>query len=285
MGVNILMAQASKPLVIVLDVDGTIIGDIRPQLQLVDLHNSLKKHDKKAGVFNVREFQARLRQGIVRPYFTKFIKKMKESVPNVEFFIYTASEKKWAHFLIPHIEKAVGIKFNRPIFTRSNCVIVNNECKKTTASIMPGVLKSLKSKYGILSKKDLEDRILIIDNTQEVFDQHNKQFLLHCPTYDFKYPENIPTYVSSSMFDTHHPIITNCLNMRINPQQQCSYLDFQHAFYSHYVSVLNAVSVHNRNHTRDRFFGNLLDILINKQISAFTPKTIAYLRFKLNSSR
>jgi hypothetical protein len=284
---------SSKPLVIVLDMDGTIIGDIRPQLQLVELHKSLKAQDKKVNVLNIKDFQSRLRSGIVRPYFSKFVKKLKEHNTNVEFFVYTASEKKWAHFLVPQIEKAAGVKFNRPIFTRDDCT---SDYKKTVSNIMGGIFKSLKKRYGVLKKKDMEDRIVIVDNTSEVFDQNNQRFLIHCPTYDFKYPENIPSHISSNVFETHQTVITTCLNMRGLPGpgmsgssgqicRQYSYLDFQTMYYPHYVNVLTSVNASNKNHLKDKFFAHFLELMVNKQISSFTPKTISYLRSKLSSSQ
>lgn len=276
----------AKPLVIVLDMDGTIIGDIRPQLQLVELHKSLKAHDKKVNILNIKDFQSRLRSGIVRPYFSKFVKKLKEHNSNVEFFVYTASEKKWAHFLVPHIEKAAGVKFNRPIFTRDDCT---PDYKKTVSNIMGGILKSLKKRYGVLKRRDMEDRIVIVDNTNEVFDHNNQRFLIHCPTYDFKYPENIPTHITPNVFESHQSVITTCLNMPGTPSSQIcrqhSYLDFQTMYYPHYVNVLNSVNASNKNHLKDKFFAHFLELMIHKQISSFTPKTISYLRSKLSSSQ
>ena len=156
----------AKPLIIVLDMDGTIIGDIRPQLQLVELHKSLKSQDKRVNVLNVKDFQSRLRSGIVRPHLSKFIKKLKEYNNNIEFFIYTASEKKWAHFLVPHIEKAVGVKFNRPIFTRDDCT---PDYKKTVSNIIGGILKSLKKKYGVLLYRQIIMRDSILENHSVLF--------------------------------------------------------------------------------------------------------------------
>ena len=65
-----------EPLIFIIDIDGTMIGDIKPQVMMYEMNIALKRVDKKINVFNVKEFQNKLRSGIIRPYFSKFIKKI-----------------------------------------------------------------------------------------------------------------------------------------------------------------------------------------------------------------
>lgn len=275
--------MAEKPLVFIIDIDGTMIGDIRPQITLYELNLAIKKHDKHVNVMNFKDFQYKLKHGgIVRPYFAKFVKKIKETIPTAEFFLYTASECKWARFLVPHIEKAIGIKFNRPIFTRANCIIDNkSDIKKALCNITPSVLRALKKKYGELKKHDLMNRMLAIDNTYDVFDETDQKYVIHCPSYDYKYPENIPMYVTQSVFDKYLTVITDSMERLINMKPVKNYMEFLHLFYSYYVNMLSRLYHHNQNQLKDKYFLYLLNIIIYKRITSFPPATVAYLERKL----
>jgi len=268
------------PNVIVFDIDGTIIGDIQPQVILYDLHNALKAKDKKIPVIQPKVFRETLLRGIIRPYFIRFIKKIKETIPNIEFFIYTASEKQWANFLIPHIEKACGCKFSRPILTRSNCVVQENEYKKLVDVIANCVIKTLSKKYKGLKKQDLVDKLLIIDNNV-VYDKNDMKHVLLCPTYHYKIPENLPLYVNQKIFDDHKETVLNVLSHFIpSLESASSYNEFQRQFYISYIQELSRISSVD---LKDKFFNHLLRIIIHKNITSFNPKTITYLTEKIQA--
>lgn len=92
------------PLVVVLDLDGTIIGDITPQIVSWEICNDIKSSGG-GNFYKPKDLYAKLQGGIIRPYFAEFIKSLKKNIPNIEFFIFTASEKKWAMNIIGYIEK------------------------------------------------------------------------------------------------------------------------------------------------------------------------------------
>ena len=85
---------SQTPQVILIDLDGTIQGDVAPQLREYNLirHLKLKNSTKKSHKNDYIK-------GLLRPYFIDFIRLMKTKYHNkVELFIYTASEKTWAHY-------------------------------------------------------------------------------------------------------------------------------------------------------------------------------------------
>ena len=170
------------PVIIVLDIDGTLIGDITPQITLYDLYTTLRTKELK---MNMKDFMYKLKAGVIRPYLGKFMKKLHFSYTgNIEYFIYTSAEKKWVHFLIPQIEKVIGIKFNKPLFTRDNCTLRNGEYKKNLDSVLPKIVKTLTKKYGKMNTESVRDRIMVIDNNGSVYDDKDKPYVLVCPTYD-----------------------------------------------------------------------------------------------------
>ncbi len=270
--------KSEHPYIFILDIDGTMIGDISPQIMAYELYVSLKdKHFK----INSKEFENKLSNGLIRPTLGNFIKKMKDIYHGkAEFFIYTSAEKQWTHFLIPHIERILGVKFNRPLFTRENCQLINGDYKKNLAKILPKIMSTLQKKYGKLDKNIIKERILVIDNNNSVYDEIDKKHLLVCPTYDFKIPENIPVYITEPIFRTHYQQIIRILNKNI-PQLSFTqnYYIFQIEFYKFYTNFLQIVLKNNK--INDNYFGYLGNVIMYKGITRFSPKTILYLQKKL----
>ena len=149
-----------KQYIFVLDLDGTIIGNC---IYLCEIYK-LKKYKI------ILEKAYNEKSKLIRPYFLYFYKNIKNIFPNSKIFIYTASDKKWAHKEITLIEKQNNIKFDRPIYTRENCIIKNGECKKS-------INKIFKKKYK-------NDEIIIIDNNNNYTDNNEK--IIKCPTYNYQ---------------------------------------------------------------------------------------------------
>jgi hypothetical protein len=264
-----------KPLVFVIDIDGCLLGDITPQLMLYEIINELKKHHIKISM-NLKDFQYKLKHGIVRPYFQKFIKSIKNHIPNSEFYIYTASQKQWAEFLIKNIEKALTIKFNRPIFTRDNCIIINNEFKKSLKGITPIIQKSLKKKYGIVS---LENRIVMIDNNN-VLGKSEQNSLVICPSYKYYKLENLPLFIKPNIYNQHYDIINTILKkyVSIKIDNITNYENFEKAFYTYYISQINPT---NNKELEDKYWYNLTKLIIIKNIKYLGHKSVEYIKKKM----
>jgi hypothetical protein len=275
------MTEKPLPLIIVFDIDGTLIGDIRPQVMLYELSMSMKVPNRRPNIMNGKDFQQKLKNGIIRPYFTKFVKKLKETIPNVEFFIYTASERSWANFLVPHIEKACGCRFHRPILCRDNCLMFQNEYKKNVNAIYSCLSKTLKKQYGFLRFQDVENRILVIDNNMSVYDQNDQKRIIFCPTYDYLSPENIPTTIPRNIFLSHANTVYNVLGKYMPMPQSVDYHEFEKYFYAYYTKQLSSLYKHNIEQSKDKFFLYLLNIILYKRITSFSPSTIAYVSQKL----
>lgn len=257
-------------LVIVLDLDGTIIGDIRYQLQAYDLLKTIQKPARQLDI------SSRLKNGLVRPGFDKFVQDMKTY--NVELFVYTASEKTWALQIVGLIEKLYSFKFNRPIFTRNECTNIQGEnvLKKNLKCIKPMIIKSLKKKHPNIN---LNNRLMMIDNSN-VFYPEDMDSVLKCKTYNFKFPENLPSFIDFDTFTKYRERILELIKM---PHMPTNYHDFQRIFYIAYANLLNTVVHDNDKECIDRFWYNLASIMIQKNIRVFTPKVVGYLNRKLGS--
>lgn len=173
------MFNTQAPYVILIDLDGTIQGDVTPQLREYNLIKNLKLK-----ISLRKSHRNDYIKGLLRPYFTDFIKLIKTKYDDkVELFIYTASDKTWAHYVVPIIESIIGFKFNRPIFTRDNCNIGTSDKTKSIKHVKGHIIKSLQPKYGknIITEETLSDRIFLIDNNHVL---EETQRLIKCYTYD-----------------------------------------------------------------------------------------------------
>ena len=269
--------ESAKPSVIILDLDGTVIGDITPQLMSFEIARDLRKYNRKVN-FDGKELQFKLKNYIVRPHFKNFVKNIKSEIPHVEFFIYTASEKKWAHTIIKFVEISLQIKFNRPIFTRDDC---NHDLKKCLNAVAPKIVASLKKKYAGLHREHLNNRMLIVDNNA-VYKSADSGSLLLCPTYDYKYPENVMTIVKHEDFGLYHRLICHLINKYIDIPSTDDYFAFQQSFYSYYMSLLAATKKSNDAFLRDKFWLYLKTVLVKKKFKKFTPNVVSYIQHKIN---
>jgi hypothetical protein len=260
------------PYIFIFDIDGTLIGDITPQVMIYDIVEEIRKHNSKEKI-KIDDIHYKLKNGILRPHFINFINDIKKHYYPAEFFIYTASQKKWAEQLIKYIEGAIDIKFNRPIFTRNDCMYINGELKKSISRIKGKIQNSLKKKYETVN---LNDRILMIDNSR-VF-QVNDTNIVYCPTYKFKYPENIPNIISRNIYEKYFKVIyENISKYSLTIPFTSSYLKFQKYYYQNYIR-----EIFNMNKSDDKFWLILKEILISKNIRTFDENSIKYINNKLS---
>ena len=271
-----------SPLVIVLDLDGTIIGDIRHQITTYDIHDTIKQSGGKMQ-YNFKDYKSKLKDGIIRPFFCEFVRRLKQEIPRIEFFVYTASEQKWAVHIINHVEKTCSVKFNRPLFTRKDCIVHNSIFSKSLAKIKPQIAKTLKRKYGPVN---LENRILVIDNT-DIFLKEDQPYQILCETYNFEYPENIGAIVNHADYTKHHHIINKVLAEHLGIFLIGSnYLDFQDKFYRYYSSVLRKALPTNNDFTKDTFYKNLrraiVKLVVIRKYDKFDVNGVSYIRRHLD---
>jgi len=175
------MKSSKLPYVIFFDIDGTLIGDIAAQVCEWSL---LKTYDSgKLSQFK-KNLIVQLSHGLLRPNLSNYIDFLKMRHDRSELYIYTASDPKWAAFLIPCIEAVSGVKFNRPIFARNHCLIVNQEIKKSLAKVLPKVLVKLKREYESISLSDLKHQSILIDNNHVLLKNESSKCIL-CPSYTY----------------------------------------------------------------------------------------------------
>jgi len=214
------------PFVFIIDIDGTMVGNVEFQVQQYSLHNSLKKHGFKPNKQHDIPPAFHPNSKLIRPGFGHFIKSLyKYYNENIYFFIYTASENSWANTEIAWIEKTHGIKFQRPIFTRKDCIVDSSgQYRKTIGRIFPRILRII-CKNKKLSNQDkhyiLENNLLMIDNNAVYTDRSDK--LLLCPDYNYAVFENLLHGIPAA--SRNHPEIQKLIFSLVNQGLLCSLSD------------------------------------------------------------
>lgn len=256
----------------IIDLDGTIIGDCAYQIILYNIENILRKNNIKNKSDNLLLESYKPSSKLIRPYFNYFIGMMKKHFPNSSFYVYTASEKNWANKEIALIEKTHGFKFNRPIFTRNDCIIDSfGQYRKSIKKILPRM------------KKTNPNNILIIDNNKTFID-YNGSFL-QCPNYDYILYLNIWEKIKKEYMKIME--IYNIISQLISSNKICKYCDHDiNPFDSKILELMHKwlykkhkkINNINKKYNNDIFWKTLTNAIIDKNIKVFNKGTVESLQ-------
>lgn len=230
--------MAPSPIIFLLDMDGTIVGDATLQLCQADINKALGVPFK----FNVT--------GLVRPHLESFLKTMKGE--SAEFFVYTAADPAWAACVIQAVEKDIGFKFNRPIFARPACIKTTNGYKKSISKVLPRVRTALKKRYALA---ELERRVVLVDNNKTIVPEHDSRFIM-CPTYDAFSPRDVLAKLEHAAISEHHDKISATLHKYgfIPKHTYRNDAEFLWSYYAHLSKMIYEAFKHQRCKPDDIFF-------------------------------
>jgi hypothetical protein len=264
------MSISNEPIAFILDLDGTIIGDCAYQTIIYNIECALKKNNVKCKADKLLLDCYRPNSKLMRPFFRYFIVGMKKCFPNCMFYVFTASEKNWAHKEISLIEKTHGFKFNRPIFTRDDCIVDSfGQYRKSVKKILPKMKK--------------HSSLLVIDNNQTFIDYH-ANFLL-CPTYDYILYASVWDKIKKEYMKIME--IYNIIKQLVASNKLCKYCDHdikptdgkileqKHKWLYKKHKRINAV---NKKYLNDVFWKTLTNTIIDQKISVFDKQSVEYLQ-------
>ena len=271
-----------------IDIDGTLIGDITHHVAEWEI---LSRYDKK----KVKQFKTNLIQalqkGLMRPHVAEFINHIKANNERAEFYLYTASEDKWAQFLVPCIEAACGCKFARPIFSRKHCLLVDRSLKKSLQCISTSIFNKLKARYSIKKASYVYDNMILIDNNKVLIEKEVRKGIL-CPSYDYPHSYDVLRLIDPSILEHQINGITNILakyelvDERSVARQQQPH-NVLASYYEDYAkslrSMQNTIVVQDR-HKRDKFWIQLANAIVALQSKRVSKDhLIKYINAKLGS--
>lgn len=263
------------PLVILIDIDGTMIGDITP---FVIEWEILKMANKSKLSLLKNKICESLSNGLLRSNLAEFYSNMKK-LGNVEFFVYTSSYSEWANFIISCIERTININFNKPIFTRSHCIHHNGDTIKCLQLVSKTIFKRLKPKYPKMNDEEMRKKMILIDNNN-VLKRSEMGQLIKCPTYEYcEFYDiferlGIDNIVKDPvMFKNIHPILTK---YGLFPSSNDNNIDYVENFKAYYYKRLGYLIETSAKKTRQK------DIFWIKLTNAFINTNGAISDFKLS---
>lgn len=251
------------PLFVFLDLDGTIIGPVDNQISEWGIVNNLNESIQNSGLshrkipHNTKCLRNNLKKNIVRPGLKKFINGFSKTHDRVEFFIYTASSSEWAAFIVKNIEEAIGVRFNRPLFTRNHCIEESPHMYiKSLRKVMPKAKKAVSSSY---TQGELEHaRCILIDNNRTLV--HNESDLLYlCPTYYGMSPYSDLLWIETFITNRHvERLFIRILSVFVG-SKDCRY-DVRSKLYKNMLELSDkSMRVSNSN---DNMWGNMRKVLM-----------------------
>jgi hypothetical protein len=245
-------SSSRQPIVFLLDLDGTLQGNISPQIYEYEL---IKKLNKQIVGFpklkyNVEAIAMDYDNGLLRPDLARSLESIKNIHHNVEFFIYTASSDEWAKFIIPMVLKKVP-SINSLFFSRKFCSL---DGKKSIQRVLPFVKEFLSSKYDVRQIQN----VFLVDNNL-VLKNNEKEKLIHCPTYDYEQTLDVTRNIPDFVRRAHFRFLSKELF-----QGQSSYeneFEFMMNYYLNLMEISKRNKVFNENELKDRYWRDFAKIL------------------------
>jgi len=246
-----------KKYVFIIDLDATIIGNCKYQLELYKQYILLKNKGIKTNIDKLLHNYYIEKTKLCRPYFVYFINKMRELYKNnVYFYVYTASSHEWANFEIKIIEKANNIKFNRPIFTKNNCKLDTKE--QQYVKIITPILDKIKPK---------NPEIIIIDDS-DVYKDFKESHIL-CRPYKYVL-----------FCELHNYLLPEQKN--INSSLICPFSN-KTKQYKWLYKKSKDIDKKNKEYLEDKFWLYLTNTIIKHKITNYNPSIIKQLATIANS--
>lgn len=279
--------HAALPYVFIFDWDGTIAGRVDFQVQQFLMHNTLRKHGFKPVKQHLIPPAFYPNAKLIRPGFASFLKGMRKMYPEVYFFIYTASEKTWAHQEIAWVEKTHNIQFMRPIFTRTDCVVDSNaNFRKSVAKVFPRIVKAISKANGrnYTAKERLailEQQTIIIDNNAVYIDRPDKMLL--CPDYNYAVFENLLHGIPAEA--RNHPVVQQNILSLVNQGYLCpmpgSNEDAMRSLARQYewlAAKCKSITNENNSYESDTFWPYLKKLIAQNHLRTFSVSVIKQLQ-------
>jgi hypothetical protein len=266
------LIELKKP-VFILDIDETIIGDIKFQLNEYNIINAIYRHQKSIMLEYKKNLIFDLKNGLLRPTFQIFINFCKNN--NISVFLYSAGSLEWINFLIPIIEKLISFKFEKPYFTRNNMINALVRIGNVRHQILMKSIKNIKLKiYKILKKKyilpiDIDNRIIMIDN--RIDNIINNKYIIKCPSYSYAIVSNPLRVLTDEQKYNLRKDISLLLYGKIYDYNTLLIL-----IYSNYLKNIKLYGIKNNKYYKDKFFNFITLILSKMPLDTITSKNLIY---------
>jgi hypothetical protein len=268
------------PIIFILDLDRTLIGDPK---HILAYKNTIEfiKNAKLSGKISDEEIPSAELNAIpnwrelftpemYRPGLKTFLEDVKKFFGTAEFFIYSAGTKEYVADIISILEKTLDVKFNRPLFSRTECPTdEQNHYTKSILTQFPKMIKALSKleKYDAINLEEyteeiMENRVVFLDDIDFVWDRKEK--LVKAPAYNYTPMFDVDDRLLRMIFRT--PIIQEYLRssnanqtIYIHDKEAFNYDDYRMNYHIFMANIYREQSMTNRKaHDEDDFFARLV---------------------------
>jgi len=201
------------PVIFILDMDRTLIGVSDMMFDCVEVVEFARSCCASKKITNLPcpkkvTFQEMFQPEFIRPGVKDMLDGIKQMYPTSEIFIYSAGSQKYVAECIALVENNTGVTFNRPLFSREQCVGTQVGYKKSIVTHLPQMMNVLTNKYPGLKdpvnqEKVTQYRLAFIDDKDVIWDMTDKW--IRCPDYLYKPIIDITKYVDRRMMQ--HPLL------------------------------------------------------------------------------
>jgi hypothetical protein len=280
--INLMSIPMKQPIVFLLDFDGTMQGNIQPQIKEYTLISEMNKIilNKKKIKYNNQYLQRDILNGLIRPDLKKSLQQIKQKHSNVEFFIYTASQDEWANFILPKFCEYLNDKqplINKPFFTRKHCI--NNGTMKSIRKIKKEVQSALHYKYNKKKDSKLEiESIYLVDNNY-VLQEQEFSHLIYCPTYEYKMSIDLIRNLEKEIVMKYYKQISQLLfddDLQVN-----SYIEFLYKYYENLYNNILIDTKLNQKQLKDNYWSLFANIVTSYELTH--KANVVKMAKKLNS--
>lgn len=262
-----------EPLIMLIDLDGTLQGNISPQLVEYDLINRINSiiTSKSSNIkYSLKNIYSDFTTGLLRPFVQEALVSMKRTHPNIEFYIYTASSDEWAHFILNQITKLFFGKkniINKPFFTRKH---LTEYGIKSIAKVRPIIVHNLRKKYPNAKF----NQIYLIDNNF-VLSPTEMNRLIYCPTYDFKVVINPLRLLTEDVKNKFY----NSISEYLLKEPSKNTIELYKKFYKNAFKELELAEKNNKKYINDNYWQSFALIVNKNKINS--PENISKMIIQL----
>ena len=287
------------PVVFILDLDNTIIGDTTYYYHIKDLckfiSDSCKAKQLDTGSictsqFKTRSLQAYFNNDTIRPHFKDFVENIQHYFPTAEFFIYSLGTQKHVKTYTQFIETFLGKQiFNRPLISREH--VKNNSKHNYSKSVqfhLQQVLSCLRKKYKNIQESDLENRIIVIDD-QSVWEDNDTHIsrVVTCPEYSYTHIFDIDENLLKMMIQTDSDQLVEYTKdnpLVLLPDKGDSYTKYKMNYHLAMADLYRQYVNTNETALQDDFFLRLLKVIkkYHSHKHPFSEKHMKTIRNELN---
>ena len=251
------MNQMAPPWAFVLDLDGTVVGDVA---SYACEHALLTAHGGRLEGFK-RALVDAMDDGLVRPGFGRLLDALARV--DARLFVYTASEGTWARLLVGCIARRYGVKFEH-VFCRASCTKDRDtfELRKSVARIYPRMRKVL-AREGTALGETASAHVVVIDDSPDVFPAAEAGMVVRAPPYaDRPTPHDVTRFLAPATVRRRFADIADTLaafGVVAERPATTSYAEFLRTYHTSLAGEAYAVERHGR--AEDRWMADLARIV------------------------